>query len=58
MLAWVSLSGAVASTYEAWFSSPLGAFVDHCEQQVLSRILRRCTPGSLLDIGAGTGASQ
>lgn len=48
---------AVASTYEAWFASSLGAFVNTSEQQAFTRLLSRCKAGSLLDIGAGTGHS-
>lgn len=46
---------AVASTYEAWFTSPLGKFVNHQELQALARVLQGVQPGTCIDIGAGTG---
>lgn len=46
---------AVASTYEAWFASPLGTFVDQQELQALARVLGGRPPGTCIDIGAGTG---
>jgi ubiquinone/menaquinone biosynthesis C-methylase UbiE len=46
---------AVASTYEAWFASPLGEFVDHQELQALARVLPEAQAGTCIDIGAGTG---
>lgn len=47
--------GAAAAAYEAWFASPLGAFVDREEKRALTRILKGVGHGSVLDIGAGTG---
>jgi ubiquinone/menaquinone biosynthesis C-methylase UbiE len=45
----------VASMYETWFASPLGAFVDQQEMHALACILQGGAHGSILDIGAGTG---
>jgi ubiquinone/menaquinone biosynthesis C-methylase UbiE len=47
--------GAAAAAYEAWFTSPLGSFVDQEEKQALARLLQGVDRGSVLDIGAGTG---
>lgn len=47
--------GAAATSYETWFASPLGAFVDQEEKQALARLLQGVGRGSVLDIGAGTG---
>jgi len=46
---------SVASTYEAWFDSPLGAFVDACELQALASLLSDVNTDSIIEIGAGTG---
>jgi ubiquinone/menaquinone biosynthesis C-methylase UbiE len=46
---------SAASTYEAWFTSPLGAFVDQQERQALAQVLRDVARGTVLDVGAGTG---
>jgi ubiquinone/menaquinone biosynthesis C-methylase UbiE len=46
---------AAASSYEAWFASPLGAFIDDLEKQTLARILQDVDSAFVLDIGAGTG---
>ena len=46
---------SVASTYEAWFTSPLGAFVNQQELQALTQVLRDVERGTVLDVGAGTG---
>lgn len=47
---------ADAARYEAWFTSPLGAFVDALEGRALLRAVADLTPGSrLVDIGAGIG---
>ena len=46
---------AVASTYETWFASPVGRFVDRQELQALARTLSGVQPGACIDIGAGTG---
>jgi ubiquinone/menaquinone biosynthesis C-methylase UbiE len=46
---------SMASTYEAWFASPLGRFVDHQEKRALTRILPGVEGEPILDIGAGTG---
>jgi ubiquinone/menaquinone biosynthesis C-methylase UbiE len=51
----VEAFGAAAAAYEAWFASPLGAFVDQEEKQALARLLQGVDRGSVLDIGAGTG---
>jgi ubiquinone/menaquinone biosynthesis C-methylase UbiE len=48
---------AVASTYEGWFATPLGRFVEQQERQALARMLSGIEPGAMLDIGAGTGHS-
>jgi SAM-dependent methyltransferase len=44
-----------ASGYEAWFTSPIGAFVDHLECGSLLRAVTDMAPGAIVDIGAGTG---
>jgi ubiquinone/menaquinone biosynthesis C-methylase UbiE len=46
---------SVASTYEAWFDSPLGAFVDACELQALASLICDVNADSIIEIGAGTG---
>ncbi len=46
---------SVASSYEAWFASPLGAFVDHCERRAVECMLRDVESGSIVEVGAGTG---
>lgn len=46
---------AAASTYEAWFASPLGTFIDELEKQALARMLQDMGGAFVLDIGAGTG---
>lgn len=46
---------SVASTYETWFASPLGRFVNHQELQALARVLPEIRQGTCIDIGAGTG---
>jgi ubiquinone/menaquinone biosynthesis C-methylase UbiE len=46
---------SLASTYEMWFASPLGMFVDQQEMQAFAWILTGFRPGSILEIGAGTG---
>lgn len=56
----VEAFSATASGYEAWFASPLGAFIDELEKQALARIIPDVggpdTGGiSVLEIGAGTG---
>jgi ubiquinone/menaquinone biosynthesis C-methylase UbiE len=45
----------IASTYEDWFDSPLGAFVDHCELQALALLLPDVRANTIVEIGAGTG---
>lgn len=44
-----------AASYEAWFSTPIGAFVDEVECAALTRVLADTAPGLVADIGAGTG---
>lgn len=46
---------SVASTYEGWFATPMGRFVDQQELQVLVHIVPGMQPGTCIDIGAGTG---
>jgi ubiquinone/menaquinone biosynthesis C-methylase UbiE len=46
---------AVASTYDAWFASPFGVFIDDLEKQALARALQDADGALVLDIGAGTG---
>jgi ubiquinone/menaquinone biosynthesis C-methylase UbiE len=46
---------SVASTYETWFTSPLGRFVNHQELEALARVLPGVRQGDCIDIGAGTG---
>jgi ubiquinone/menaquinone biosynthesis C-methylase UbiE len=41
--------------YEAWFSTPLGAFVDDLDRGALGRVLEGSDPGVVVDVGAGTG---
>lgn len=45
----------VASAYEDWFASPLGAFVDQAEQQALTLALPQDKVNAMLEVGAGTG---
>ena len=51
----IAAFASVASTYEAWFTTPLGAFVDEQERQALAQVLRDVEGGLVLDVGAGTG---
>jgi SAM-dependent methyltransferase len=44
-----------AAGYEAWFTSPIGAFVGDLECGALQRAMADTAPGALVDIGAGTG---
>ena len=44
-----------ATGYEAWFTSPIGAFVDHLECGALLRAVSDMAGGTMVDIGAGTG---
>jgi ubiquinone/menaquinone biosynthesis C-methylase UbiE len=44
-----------AADYEAWFTTPIGAFVDDLESAALTRALADTPPGVVADIGAGTG---
>jgi ubiquinone/menaquinone biosynthesis C-methylase UbiE len=46
---------SVASSYEAWFESPLGSFVDAYELQALASLLSNVNADSIIEIGAGTG---
>jgi ubiquinone/menaquinone biosynthesis C-methylase UbiE len=46
---------SVASTYDAWFATPLGRFVDQQELQAFERLLSGGERGAIIDIGAGTG---
>lgn len=41
--------------YEAWFRTPLGAFVDGIEADALEHALADTDPGVIVDVGAGTG---
>lgn len=45
----------LADGYEAWYSTPLGAFVVAREQAALVDAISRSPTGRLLEIGAGTG---
>jgi len=45
----------LAADYEAWFESPLGAFVIDEQMAALRRILPQEGPASMVEIGAGTG---
>lgn len=51
----IAAFAAAASTYEAWFTSPLRAFVDQHQGEALAGLLHGTPPGMVLDIGAGTG---
>lgn len=44
-----------AAGYEAWFTTPIGAFVDDLECSALRRIVADTAPGVVADVGAGTG---
>lgn len=46
---------AIAATYDDWFETPLGAFVDCQELEALRTILAGDSPGDVIEIGAGTG---
>lgn len=46
---------ADADSYEGWFTTPLGAFVDNLERRVLERALDNTSVGVVVDVGAGTG---
>jgi ubiquinone/menaquinone biosynthesis C-methylase UbiE len=45
----------VASSYEDWFASPLGMFIDRAERQALISTLPTAKVNTILEIGAGTG---
>jgi ubiquinone/menaquinone biosynthesis C-methylase UbiE len=46
---------SVASSYEDWFESPLGKYVDSLEMESLDRILEGIEGSAAIEIGAGTG---
>lgn len=48
----------LAASYEDWFDTPLGAFVDEKETQALLRALPGRAINAVIDIGAGTGHSS
>jgi ubiquinone/menaquinone biosynthesis C-methylase UbiE len=48
-------SDQIARGYEEWFTTPLGAFADRVEQQMLVDMLGLAAEWSILDVGAGTG---
>jgi ubiquinone/menaquinone biosynthesis C-methylase UbiE len=45
----------LAASYEDWFDTPLGAFVDEKETQALLRALPGRAINAVVDVGAGTG---
>lgn len=45
----------VAATYDDWFDTPLGRFVDTCELRALASLLPQDPVDSVVEIGAGTG---
>src|SRR5690606_11638398 len=45
----------VARSYEEWFSTPLGGFVDRMELAALDALLPPPGGGRVAEIGAGTG---
>lgn len=53
----IAAFATAASTYEAWFTSPLGSWVDQQQGEALARLLHAVPQGVVLDIGAGTGHS-
>ena len=53
-MAWKDVFGDMAAGYEAWFETPLGAFVDRQELDALAKVVGE-GEGRVLEIGAGTG---
>lgn len=45
----------LAADYEAWYATPLGAFVIAREEEALCEVLAQTGASHVLDIGAGTG---
>lgn len=45
----------IATEYDQWFETPLGAFIDAQEVGALRRLLEDEPRGSVVEIGAGTG---
>ena len=54
-LAGIDAFSSVAASYEGWFATPLGSFVDGRETRALERMLRDVDAGSIVEVGAGTG---
>ncbi len=53
----ITAFAAAAATYETWFASPLGSWVDQQQGEALAGLLSEVPRGVVLDIGAGTGHS-
>lgn len=45
----------LARTYEDWFTTALGAFVDRAEMSALDRLIPHSGAGTIIELGAGTG---
>ena len=44
-----------AKTYDAWFDTQLGHYVDRLEREAFERLLKGLVKGSVVEVGAGTG---
>ena len=51
----VAAFDAVAATYDDWFETPLGSYVDGQERAALARLLDGLDGDEVVEIGAGTG---
>lgn len=45
----------LAQTYEDWFTTALGAFIDQAETSALDTLIPEPGAGTIIEIGAGTG---
>jgi ubiquinone/menaquinone biosynthesis C-methylase UbiE len=45
----------LAESYEEWFATPLGAFVDGKEKELILNLLRPQADETILEVGSGTG---
>lgn len=45
----------VAAAYESWFETPAGKRADSLEKRLLERFVQPYSPGTMLEVGCGTG---
>lgn len=51
----ISFAGKIAQSYEAWYATPKGRFVDALEKRVIADLCRVRSGQRVLEIGCGTG---